>query len=98
MNSYNLISFITIFTNINKYTNNAHNYSNFYNNTTKKFHYSYPLKTALLTNKKTYQNKQNTNPYNLNINIHKISIFKILYNLLYYIKLNKFLIIYYKNL
>lgn len=97
MNSYNLVSFMTIFTDIDECADNAHGCSDFCNNTAGGFHCSCPLGTALLADKKTCQGKQSTSPCDLNVDIHEVSVFEMLYNLLYCVELSRFLI-YCKNL
>lgn len=98
MNSYNLVSFMTIFTDIDECADNAHGCSDFCNNTAGGFHCSCPLGTALLADKKMCQGKQSTSPCDLNVDIHEVSVFEMLYNLLYCVELSRFLIIYCKNL
>lgn len=98
MNSYNLVSFMTIFTDIDECADNAHGCSDFCNNTAGGFHCSCPLGTALLADKKTCQGKQSTSPCDLNVDIHEVSVFEMLNNLLYCVELSRFLIIYCKNL
>lgn len=101
MNSYNLVSFMTIFTDINE-CDIAHGCSDHCNNTAGGFHCSCPPGTALLADKKTCQGKQSTGislgPCDLNVDIHEISVFEMLYNLLYCVELSRFLMIYCKNL
>lgn len=98
MNSYNLVSFMTIFTDIDECADIAHGCSDLCNNTAGGFHCSCPLGTALLADKKTCQGKQSTSPCDLNVDIHEVSVFEMLYNLLYCVELSRFLIIYCKNL
>lgn len=97
MNSYNLVSFMTIFTDIDECADIAHRCSDLCNNTAGGFHCSCPLGTALLADKKTCQGKQSTSPCDLNVDIHEVSVFEMLYNLLYCVELSRFLI-YCKNL
>lgn len=98
MNSYNLVSFMTIFTDINECADIAHGCSDLCNNTAGGFHCSCTPGTALLADKKTCQGKQSTSPCDLNVDIHEVSVFEMLYNLLYCVELSRFLIIYCKNL
>lgn len=98
MNSYNLVSFMTIFTDIDECADIAHVCSDLCNNMAGGFHCSCPLGTALLADKKTCQGKQSTSPCDLNVDIHEVSVFEMLYNLLYCVELSRFLIIYCKNL
>lgn len=100
MNSYNLVSFMTIFTDIDECA--AHGCSDFCNNTAGGFHCSCTTGNGLLADKKTCQSKQSTGislgPCDLNADIHEISVFEMLYNLLYCVELSRFLMIYCKNL
>lgn len=98
MNSYNLVSFMTICTDIDECADNAHGCSDLCNNTAGGFHCSCTLGNGLLADKKTCQSKQSTSPCDLNVDIHEVSVFEMLYNLLYCVELSRFLIIYCKNL
>lgn len=100
MNSYNLVFFMTIFTDIDECA--AHGCSDLCNNTAGGFHCSCTTGNGLLADKKTCQSKQSTGislgPCDLNADIHEISVFEMLYNLLYCVELSRFLMIYCKNL
>lgn len=100
MNSYNLVFFMTIFTDIDECA--AHGCSDLCNNTAGGFYCSCTPGNGLLADKKTCQSKQSTGislgPCDLNADIHEISVFEMLYNLLYCVELSRFLMIYCKNL
>lgn len=102
MNSYNLVSFMTIFTDIDECADIAHGCSDLCNNTAGGFYCSCTPGNGLLADKKTCQSKQSTGislgPCDLNADIHEISVFEMLYNLLYCVELSRFLMIYCKNL
>lgn len=102
MNSYNLVSFMTIFTDIDECADIAHVCSDLCNNTAGGFHCSCTPGNGLLADKKTCQSKQSTGislgPCDLNADIHEVSVFEMLYNLLYCVELSRFFMIYCKNL